>query len=227
MTATITDSGGNSSSATVSSFTYNTTPPVGTITYPVNNAAYGTNWTGSLTGTSSATSPFSVSSVKLTITDTTPNPDQYWNGTSWTTTLSTVTPTGTTSWSYPLASSHLTSGHVYTVIETVTDSGGNTSTTTNTFTYQATAPTVSITTPSASGYGANYPTAWSGTATPASPLSLSSTTVSILNSTTGKYWTGSGFTSRRRSTWPPAARRGPGPTPDRRRAAWSRVTATR
>ena len=97
-----------------------------------------------------------------------------------------MTPTGTTSWSYPLASSHLTSGHVYTVIETVTDSGGNTSTTTNTFTYQATAPTVSITTPSASGYGANYPTAWSGTATPASPLSLSSTTLTILNSTTGK-----------------------------------------
>ena len=126
MTAKATDSVGNTNTAT-NGFTYNTTVPSVTVTYPVNATTYGPNWSGTLTGTSAsnAGSGTSISSVALTIENTTTQllerhhvPGQ----------LTSVNASGTTGWSYSLAASALTNGNAYSVTAKATDSVGNTNT---------------------------------------------------------------------------------------------------
>ena len=63
--------------SSTTTFTYNTTAPSVAIAYPVNNTTYGANWTGAITGTSTANASGStISTVKVSI--------QQGSGNCWT-----------------------------------------------------------------------------------------------------------------------------------------------
>ena len=196
VTAKATDSAGNTNTD-INTFTYSTTAPSVAVSYPVSGTTYGTNWSGTLTGSSSAANGATVSSVALTVEDTTNS--TYWNGTTFQGTSTTVTPTGTTSWSDALAASALVSGNSYSVSATATDSATNTGTSaTVTFTYNTSPPSVAVTYPvNSTTYGAN----WSGTLTGTSAsnagggTSISSVALTIENTTNSTYWNGTSFVS--------------------------------
>lgn len=175
-----------------STFTYSTAAVTCAITYPVKSTTYGANWTGSIVGTSS--SPNTVSTVTLTVENTTTG--LWWNGSSFSGTAATsVTATGTTSWTYLLGASTMVSGDGYSVVATATDSIGNHGTsTTVAYTYNTTAPVPSITVPvNGASYGANWPGKLSGTATYTN--TASAVTVAIENTTTGYWYNGTNFTT--------------------------------
>ena len=54
------DSGGNTTTSAASTFVYNTTAPTVSITYPVSGTTYGTNWTGTITGTATANGTLTI-----------------------------------------------------------------------------------------------------------------------------------------------------------------------
>ena len=177
--------------------TVDTTPPAASVTYPVTAAIYGTNWSGTVTGSASdATS--GVAGVGVAVKNTTTA--KWWNGTSFSASSQTfVSATGTTSWSLALASSNLVTGDAYTVVAQATDSAGNvgTSATVN-FTYNTAAPTVSVSFPvNNTTYGAN----WSGSVTGSassnagSGTSVSSVGIAVKNTTTSKWWNGTSFSA--------------------------------
>lgn len=108
-------------------------PVSSTISYPANGKTYTypairkivsvAPWSGSITGTAADTGGGSVSSVKLSIRDTTTN--QYWSGSAWSGNANTrLTATGTTSWSYSFPSARLAEGHTYTVTSFATNNTG-------------------------------------------------------------------------------------------------------
>ena len=67
---------------------------------------------------------------------------QFWTGSAWQAASATITATGTTSWSVPLATSQLANGVTYTVTSWSVDTAGNASANTvGTFTYDTSAPT--------------------------------------------------------------------------------------
>ena len=149
--AQATDSAGNVGTSSPVTFTYcnRTTkaPPTVTITYPVNGTTYGSNWTGTITGTASSNSGpgTTITTTVVAIEDTTTN--KWWNSTSFANSSQTfVTANGTSTWYLPLGTS-LTSGNSYAVVAQATDSAGNIGTSsTVSFTYDVT-PTVTITYP--------------------------------------------------------------------------------
>jgi trimeric autotransporter adhesin len=123
-------------------FNMSTTAPNVAVTYPVNSATYGNNWTGTITGTASANGGLNISSTAVAIDDTTAG--KWWSSGSFSATTQTFVPaTGTTNWTFALAASNLTSGHTYTVIGRATDSLGNVGTSsTVAFTYSAASASV-------------------------------------------------------------------------------------
>jgi hypothetical protein len=173
-----------------------------TITYPVNNTTYGTNWTGAITGSAAVSATgASISTVEVSI--------QQVGGSCWTGSGDTYTATcpnyvavtsGTTNWSLTVPNSDLTSGDSYSVTAQVTDSYANVATSsTVTFTYAVTLPTVIITYPAngsnvcACGYTGKI----TGTASSNSGSGTSITAVSLAieNTTTGKWWNGTSFSA--------------------------------
>ena len=123
----------------------------------------------------------------------------YWNGSAFVSGSASVTATGGSSWSYPLAASALTVGNSYTVTASATDSAGNNSTSnpTATFNYDNTAPTVAVSSPvNGTTYGSG--TAWPGSLTAtasanAGGADITGVGVSIQQGS-GGCWTGSGNT---------------------------------
>jgi hypothetical protein len=104
--------------------TNSTATPTVTVTYPVSGSVYGTNWSGAITGSASAKGGKTISSVKVSIENTTTG--KWWNTTSFSATSQTfVVATGTTNWSFPLPASDLVSGDAYSVSARATDSGGD------------------------------------------------------------------------------------------------------
>ena len=193
VTAKATDSVGNTNTAT-NGFTYNTTVPSVTVAYPVNATTYGPNWSGTLSGTSAsnAGSGTSISSVALTIENTTTT--KYWNGSAFVSGVTTVTPTGTTGWSYSLAVSALTNANAYSVTAKATDSAGNTNTDINTFTYSTTAPSVAVSYPvSGTTYGANWSGTLTGSSSAANGATVSSVALTVEDTTNSTYWNGTTF----------------------------------
>jgi len=132
--AEATDNAGNVGNSATVSFVYNSTPPTVTVSYPVNNASYGSNWSGAITGTASF--PNGAGTISIAIENTTTA--HWWNGTNFTSATSQtfVSATGTTSWSYTLAATKFVAGDSYTVIAKATDALGNTAlSSTISFTY--------------------------------------------------------------------------------------------
>jgi hypothetical protein len=141
--ALATDAAGNTSSASTT-FSIDNTAPTVAITFPVNGSTYSASTynagcaTSGLCGTSS--DAVAVSSVKVSILQV--SAAKYYNGSAWTsTTEAQLTATGTTSWSYALASSAYPADGSYTVKAYATDSAGNVATVTSTFTRDTTVPT--------------------------------------------------------------------------------------
>jgi hypothetical protein len=79
--AQATDSAGNIGTSSTVTFTYNTTPPLVTITYPVNGTSYGTNWGGAITGTASG--PNLLSSVKVSVQQGSGSASSSWSTGLW------------------------------------------------------------------------------------------------------------------------------------------------
>ncbi len=198
--AQATDSLGNIGTSSVVSFNYslhNTTPPSVTITYPVNNTTYGTNWAGTITGTASSNSGAgtTISGVSVAIKNTTT--DKWWNGTSFGASAQSFVPaSGTATWSLALAASNLVSGDAYVVIAEAIDSLGNVGTSTAvSFTYWTALPSVTISYPvNNTTYGTNWGAAITGSASPkATGATITQVKVSVQQ--VGNFcWTGTGNT---------------------------------
>ncbi len=204
-TAKATDNLGNTGTSPTVSFTYATPPPTVTISYPVNKAAYGTNWTGSITGTSSTNSGPATSITGVTVAVENTTTGRWLLGTSFTDgSQSFQTASGTTKWSFALPARYLVSGNTYGVTVKATDSVGNTSTSSQVaFTFNSSAPSVAINYPvNNATYGS---TNWIGTITgTASSNSGTGTTivsisVAIQNTKTKKWWNGSSFSALSRT----------------------------
>jgi hypothetical protein len=185
------------SSQTITAGTWGA-PPTVAITYPVNNTTYGSNWTGSITGTASSNSGSgtSITAVSVAIEDTATG--QWWNGTSFSATAQTfVTASGTTNWSLALAGSSLSTGDAYSVVAQATDSlgyVGTSSTVSFTYCLKTSPPTVIITYPvNNTTYGTNWGGAITGTASAGAGATISKVKVSI-QQVGGSCWTGSGDT---------------------------------
>ncbi|MGD0945184.1 MAG: hypothetical protein ABR972_13070, partial [Acidimicrobiales bacterium] len=203
--AEATDSLGNLGTSSTVTFTYclkTSPPPTVTITYPINNTTYGSNWSGEITGTASAAIGASITSISIAVEDTAAK--LWWNGTSFSATKQTFEPvtSGTTTWLLTLQTSNLTSGHTYSVIAEATDSAGNLGTSsTVSFTYGTTTtattpPTVSVTYPvDGTSYGSNWTGTIIGTASSNSGASttITSTEVAIEDTSTTMWWNRTAF----------------------------------
>jgi len=197
--AEATDSAGNTGTSETVDFSYcvHAAPPTVTITYPINNTTYGSNWGGEITGTASAGTGASIKSVSVAIEDTATK--LWWNGTSFSATSRSFEPvtSGTTTWSLLFGAGNLTSGVTYSVVAKATDSAGNTGTSeTVDFTYcvHTAPPTVTITYPvNGTTYGANWGRTITGTASAGTGSTISKVKVSIQQGSSS-CWTGSGDT---------------------------------
>jgi hypothetical protein len=198
LVAQATDSAGNVANSSTVTFTYKTAPPAPptvSITYPVDNTAYGADWTGTITGTASSGAGATINATEVAIEDT--STTMWWNGTSFASSTQTFGPvTGTTTWLLPLGASNLTSGDAYSVIAQATDSLGNVGTSsTVTFTYTP-QPTVAITYPvDGTTYGSNWTGTITGTASPGAGATVASTAVAIEDTSTTMWWNGTSFAS--------------------------------
>ena len=194
--AQATDSAGNVGTSTANTFTYSTAAPSAAVTYPVNATTYGTNWSGTITGSASSNAGpgTSISSVGVALENTTTS--KWWNGSSFGgSSADYVAATGTTSWSLSFAGSNLVSSDSYSVVAQATDSAGNVGTSTaNTFTYSTAAPSAAVTYPvNATTYGTNWSGSITGTAAASGGATLSGVGVALENTTTSKWWNGSSF----------------------------------
>src|SRR5207302_8072099 len=125
----------------------------------------------------------------------------YWTGSSYTLNQTWITTTTANPWYYTLPASALANGLYYARLQ-LTDFAGNPFTTfTSTFTYNTTAPTVTINplAPNNGFYSAlQVSTPFAGTATPAavSGISVSTVTLSLRDLTVGaSYYTGAAWQS--------------------------------
>lgn len=144
-----------------------------------------------------------INNVSMTIKRSSDN--KYWDGDSWETSATSNTATGTTSWS--LSDSDLlvsirnsSDGVTYTIGPTATDNVDNTSAaTTDSFTYDNTAPSVSITNLSRSAYSSsNWPDVISGSASDATS-GVASVDLTIQRDSDDKYWDGDSWETS--ATW--------------------------
>jgi hypothetical protein len=172
-----------------------------TIIYPVTATAYGTNWTGSITGTASSNSgpTTGITGVSVAIENTTTG--KWLVGTSFTGgSQSFVAASGTTSWSLSLLAKYLVSGDAYSAVAKASDSVGNTGlSSVVTFTYNSSPPTVSIAYPvTGTTYGL---TTWTGTITGTAAsnagagTTITGVSVAIENTTTKLWWNGTSFSA--------------------------------
>jgi len=103
-------------------FTFDTTPGNSNITFPVNGGEY--NSVTSIDGNASA-SPAPAVLVQVAISDTTPEPDLYWNGSTWTETAIWLDADDIAPWTYTIdyETATWTDGHQYFIRTRVLDEG--------------------------------------------------------------------------------------------------------
>jgi hypothetical protein len=181
--------------------TTTTTDPTGptvSITYPVDGTTYGSDWTGTMTGTASAAAGTTVTNTQVAIEDT--KTDVWWDGTSFSATSQTfVTATGDTTWMLTLAAQSLIPADTYTVVAQATDSAknvGTSSTVSFTYSIPTAPPTVVVTYPvDATTYGPNWTGTITGTGSPNSGpgTTITSTQVAVEDTTTKQWWNGTSF----------------------------------
>ncbi len=198
------DVAGNTQSSSSYTFTYDTTAPSSSASFPAAGASYNAaGWaagcaTPGLCGTASDATA-GLANVKVSIKRS--SDDTYWNGSAWSGTGENLrTATGASSWSYGLAGSNLADGLTYTVHVVAADNAGNTQTSsTFTFTYDTTAPSSSATFP-AGGAGYNAAGWAAGCATPGfcgtasgAVAGLANVKISVKRGSDNTYWNGSAW----------------------------------
>ncbi|HTZ04691.1 MAG TPA: SwmB domain-containing protein, partial [Gaiellaceae bacterium] len=205
-----TTTGTTSGDLTAGSFDYDTSAPT-TATLTTNGAYNTAGWPGAISGTANdtATGAHGISAVSVSIEDSVSG--KCWNGSDFTTATCPnyvpVTSGGTASdianahWSYTLASGALTDGHTYAVLVQATDAtdSGNTSgdLSVGTFRYDTAAPASATLATNGVYNPTGWPGAVSGTVSDAGTGShgISAVGVSIEDSSSGKCWNGSDFTT--------------------------------
>ena len=208
--ADATTNGNTSGNLSAGTFTYDTSAPAAATLTPNGNYNSG-GWPGAVSGTvsDSGTGGQGISAVNVSIQDSTTG--KCWNGTNFTTATCpnyvAVSSGGTASggananWSYTLANSALTDGDTYTVKIQATDATTNGNTSGNlsagTFTYDTSAPAAATLTSNGTYNAAGWPGAVSGTTNDSGTggHGISVVNVSIQDSTTGKCWNGTNFTT--------------------------------
>ena len=211
-----TTSGNQSGTLSASTFVYDASPPnIATLT---TNASYNAaGWPGAISGTTtdSGTGSHGISAVKVSIQDS--SSGKCWNGADFTTAACpnyiAVTSGGSAAgaananWSYTLAAAALTNGDTYTVQVQATDAttSGNTSgnLAAGSFTYDTSAPSTASLTSNGTYNAAGWPGAITGTTNDSATGShgISSVNVSIQDSTSGKCWNGTNFTTATCPNW--------------------------
>ena len=178
-------------------YTIDNAAPTSAIDFPVDAATYNaTTWTGLITGTASDGTGSGVASVEVSIQQGSGN---YWGGSAFDSATEVFLPAvGLESWALSFDATNFPTDGAYTVHSLATDEVGNVQTTTSTatFTYDATAPTSAITFPvDAAAYNATgWTDAITGTASDGSGSGVASVEVSIQQGS-GNYWSGSAFNS--------------------------------
>jgi len=145
VTAQATDYVGNAGTSTAVGFTFMNTPPAVLITYPTNATTYGANWTGSVNGTASSNSGFSLTAVSVAMQDTTTG--MWWGGSSFSQASQIFFPvtSGTGNWSLSFPAANLTSGHSYSATAQASDTLANVGTSSAiAFGYSTSAPGTAI-----------------------------------------------------------------------------------
>ncbi len=124
--ATAVDNLSNTHSVTVP-WTYVTTPPTVTITYPVSASTYGATWGGAISGTTTPNAAgfgIAAGATSVAVQDTTTG--LWWNGTAFAASTQTyLAATGSTGWTYAMPAAALTSSHSYSVVARASDTGAN------------------------------------------------------------------------------------------------------
>ena len=174
--------------------------PTASIAYPVDGTTYGSDWTGTMTGTASAAAGTTITSTQVAVEDT--SASKWWNSSAFSASTQTfVAASGNTTWMFTLAAQNLTTGDTYSVVAQATDSAGNPGTSsTVSFTYSipTAPPTVAVTYPvDGTAYGFNWTGTMTGTASPNSGpgASIKGTRVAIEDTTTKQWWSGSSFSA--------------------------------
>jgi|GEM_PF-5873558 len=145
---------GTASNQTGITLTSDSTAPTNTITFPTGASPhYNTSGWGNITGTTSD-SGSGMGTALVSIQDTTVGGSSCWNGsTAFNQPCPNYLATSGTpaSWSYALGSGNLTDGHSYTITAQATDNVNNSSTTTQSFVWDASPATMSSATVAADG----------------------------------------------------------------------------
>src|SRR6185312_14908506 len=137
--------GGASSIGGQKAIVVDTTNPTASVTTPAvdGNTYNAASLPGSLAGSSADAGGSGVANVQVAVQDGAGN---YWGGATFNQASIFYNATGGTvaAWTYSTATlvGQLTNGHTYTITARSTDAAGNTGTTTRTFVYDSTAPTV-------------------------------------------------------------------------------------
>ena len=208
VSANATDVATNTGTSSTNTFKYDTVDPSVTVTFPADNGNYSPGgWTAGApiagTATDATSGIAGASSIQVTITRT--SNGFTWNGSAFASGSNTVSATtydGSSAWTYTFPNGNFPADGTYTVSASATDRANNTGTSaTNTFEYDTTAPSVSVTFPADNG---NYsPGGWTagapiaGTATDATSgiAGASSIQVTITRTSNGFTWNGSAFAS--------------------------------
>jgi hypothetical protein len=233
-TLTGTDNVGNTATATSAIVIVDTVAPSSALTFPTTSGPFNaTSWnagaSSKITGTASDASPSSgLANVQVSVQKSGGN---YWNGTSFGSASEVkTTASGTSSWTLAFAAANFaTTGGgdgSYIVRVYATDNAGNTqaTATSQTFTYDNTAPSASVTFPSnngnynASGWtsGGTTPCGSSGTIcgqasdTTSGISGASSITLTITRTGNSTTWTGSTFSSGTNTVHPTTYNSGTG-----------------
>lgn len=179
----------------------NSTRPATTVTFPAfgstyANASWNAGCASAICGTAVDTGG-GVASVAVSIRQASGN---YWDGSGFASASEVMLPaSGTNSWTIAFPATNFPTESAYTVRAVATDGGGSSGVATATFTIDRTAPTVTITFPTAGGaftsasWNAGCASRTCGTA--ADPGgSVASIAVSIRQGS-GNYWNGTSFAS--------------------------------
>ncbi len=211
-TVTATDLVGNVSSPTTITTHVDGTTPSASVTFPANGGTYNASgWTnggtspcgaaGTICGQATDTGGGGIPGANaITLTITNPG-GMSWNGTSFASGTNTVNPTtynaATGLWTYTFPTGNLVPNGTYSVAAQATGVVENVSSVaTNTFVFDATPPSVAVTSPvSGSTYGPNWSGTISGTRRPAAERASPECGLAIENTTTGKWWNGTSFSA--------------------------------
>ncbi len=199
LVAAATDAAGNTGYSGVRQVTVDNGGSTAAFTFPADGGFYDPAGWAAIAGTADDAAGPGVTTVAVAIQD---GSGAYYDGAAF----AGATPTflaasGTTAWSYAVPSSALTDGDTYHLTVQTTDALGNVdpAAATRSFTYDTTAPSVSLTFPAdggayeAAGWTAGAPILGTATDATSGIAGAASIALTITQTSTGDTWNGSAF----------------------------------